>query len=125
MSFVNFSNHPSLDWGLEQREAAERYGTIIDVPFPVVSGEADENTVSGLVRQYAEKILEYKPAAVMCQGEYTLVYGVVTFLRSKGILCLSACSERVVLKTEQNGDTSRKETEYHFVRFRQFVEIDF
>ena len=34
--FLNFSNHPSDRWNKAQRQAAERYGEIRDVPFPDV-----------------------------------------------------------------------------------------
>ena len=34
--FVNCSNHPSNRWSETQTKAAEEYGKIIDVPFPVV-----------------------------------------------------------------------------------------
>ena len=35
--FINFSNHPSANWGTEQINEAEKYGRIVDLPFPAVS----------------------------------------------------------------------------------------
>lgn len=34
--FINFTNHSSEKWSGEQRMAAERYGEIVDIPFPSV-----------------------------------------------------------------------------------------
>ena len=34
--FVNCSNHPSGGWLKAQKDAAEKYGTITDIPFPAV-----------------------------------------------------------------------------------------
>lgn len=34
--FINFSNHPSILWAEEERNAALKYGTIEDLAFPQV-----------------------------------------------------------------------------------------
>lgn len=47
--FVNFSNHPSENWSNEQISAAKCIvsgGSIVDIAFPQVSGEADESEIS-------------------------------------------------------------------------------
>ena len=113
--FVNFTNHPSQAWDGKQREAAERYGTITDVPFPGVDASGDEAYIAGLAEECLDKILQLHPAAVLCQGEFTLAYRVITGLKEKGIPVLAACSTRNV-KTEGN----RKETIFVFERFREY-----
>ena len=55
--FVNCSNHPSRLWSVMQRETAEKYGEIVDVPFPAV---ACDLTDSGL-EELAEQIKGEKP----------------------------------------------------------------
>ena len=55
------------------------------------------------------------PDAVLCQGEFCLVYRVVSLLKEKNITVLAACSERCVI---QNGD--RKEVTFSFRRFRRY-----
>ena len=113
--FVNFTNHPSRMWDERQREAAERYGTITDIPFPGVEASGDEAYIAGLAEEYLDKILRFHPAAVLCQGEFTLAYRVITGLKEKGIPVLAACSTRNV-RTEGN----RKEAIFVFERFREY-----
>ena len=100
---VNFTNHPSSQWGERQLREAEKYGDIVDVPFPAVDPEEDEAYIGVLA------------SAVLCQGEFCLVYRVVSLLKEKNITVLAACSERCVI---QNGD--RKEVTFSFRRFRRY-----
>ena len=37
--FINCSNHPSRYWSREQIEAAEQYGEVVDIRFPIVDPE--------------------------------------------------------------------------------------
>lgn len=113
--FINFTNHPSDMWGEKQRKAAMEYGEIIDIPFPSVSPQGDENYIDRLARQYIQKILELRPRAVLCQGEFCLAYQVISKLRKKGIQVLAACSERIVKDAGQS-----KEVMFVFGQFRQY-----
>ena len=118
--FINFTNHPSAKWSSEQREAAETYGEIRDMPFPDVEPDGDEEYVSRLAEQYVTEILASRPAAVLCQGEMTLSFAVADALRREGITVLAACSERATAeKAGANGETI-KTIEFRFVRFRKY-----
>ena len=46
MALINFTNHPSGAWSPEQLAAAARYGEIIDISFPAVDPNADEENVT-------------------------------------------------------------------------------
>jgi len=81
--FINFSNHPSANWSKEQINEALKYGEIIDIPFPEVDPKLDTEEISQLACEYTKKILEYKPVAVLCQGEMTLSFKVVEKLNQK------------------------------------------
>ncbi len=94
--FINLSNHPSEKWDRTQTEAAEAYGLIIDMPFPAVDPKATSEEIRNLGREYAEKIMEYDPAAVMCQGEFTLCYTIIKELKERGVTVLAACARRMV-----------------------------
>jgi len=118
--FINFSNHPSTGWGKEQITEASKYGEIIDISFPDVDPELDSEDISRLACKYAEKILEYKPAAVMCQGEMTLCFKVVEILKSKGILVLAACSAREASSETLEDGSVVKTHKFRFVRFRSY-----
>ena len=86
--FVNLTNHPSERWSEEQREAAEEYGKIVDIPFPNISPQADEEDLMQLVDEYYEKIQELNDnqIVVLIQGEMTFTYRMVEKLKSEYLL---------------------------------------
>lgn len=81
--FINCSNHPSANWCREQRESAEIYGKIEDFPFPDVDPGWDSTQIRVCAEKICREILENKPNAVMCQGEFTLTYAIVEQLKGK------------------------------------------
>ena len=99
MIFVNFSNHASCNWSQEQLCEAGKYGEIIDLPFPSVPAEMEEEGIACLADKCVEKIMASSqgtaPAAVMCQGEFTLAFAVTKRLRKMNIPVVAACSERI------------------------------
>ena len=113
--FINFSNHPSDKWDNSQREAALEYGEIIDIPFPNVDPDFSELDIDLLSDKYVREITEYDPAAVMCQGEFTLCFSLAQKLQALGITVLSACSKRDVV--EKDG---KKISVFRFVKFREY-----
>ena len=46
--FINHTNHPSSRWEEGQRQAAEAYGTIVDLPFPRIPADWDAQAVHRL-----------------------------------------------------------------------------
>lgn len=120
--FVNFSNHPSKNWSNEQISAAKRIvsgGSIVDIAFPQVSGEADESEISRTANKYAKEIISLNPSAVMCQGEFGICLEVVTTLKNNGIKVLYSCSERKTVETVIDNITE-KTSVFKFVRFREY-----
>lgn len=122
MVFINFSNHPSDKWDEKQRTEAEKFGPIIDIPFPYVSAEGDEDYIRQLAEESVERILEAeKPLeAVLVQGEFNLTYAVVKRLLDMHIRVLSACAERNVLFTIMDNGETVKESRFVFTRFREY-----
>ena len=118
--FINFSNHPSARWSRSQLSAAEAYGRVMDEPFPIVPADMDEAGVARLADEAAERILARKPAAVLCQGEFTLAFAVTERLKAKGVTVLAASSDRVIeTERDENGET-RKVSVFRFTRFRKY-----
>jgi len=122
--FINYTNHPSARWSEKQRAEAEKYGEIIDIPFPEVSPFDSVEKVEQRARLALEKIEETlgdekENSVVLCQGEYGLVYGLVKLLQQKQIKVVSAVSERVVNEYFENG-ISRKIVEFNFQGFREY-----
>lgn len=99
--FVNVSNHPSDLWGSRQIESAQKYGTIVDIPFPKVDANADESEIRNIAEQKYNEILQVyrnsdgefeekgssqygaavKGLTVMVQGEFTVTYLLVGLLK--------------------------------------------
>lgn len=116
--FVNFSNHPSEGWSPDQQKEALSIGdTIVDVPFPMVDPHDSDQEIQSLARIFADQIIHLQPAAVMCQGEFTLAYNVTKILMDQGIRVLAACAVRDV--EEVNGE---RRSRFTFVRFRDFAD---
>lgn len=115
--FVNLSNHPSSNWDATQRQAAEQYGAIVDVPFPAVPAGEDEAYIRKLSDELVQKVMQYQPGAVLCQGEFTLAYSVIRTLKARGVCVLAACSERNVVT---HGNT--KQVVFRFERFREYMD---
>lgn len=114
-TFVNFTNHPSDKWEPQQRQSALAYGEIIDMPFPEVKAEADEDEIAEMAADCVHKILELDPCSVLCQGEFCLTFQVVKMLKEQGITVLAACSRR-----EVRVYGNKKEVTFRFVRFRRY-----
>lgn len=120
-SFVNFSNHSSDKWGIEQFNAAREYGEIIDIPFPILEKGLSEDDIENIGNEYIARILEHNPVAVMCQGEFTLTFYVVCGLLRQNVTCLSACSQRISKETVLEDGRVQKESLFVFDKFRRFV----
>ena len=119
--FINFSNHSSVDWSKDQLKAAKEYGRIVDIPFPDVSPDMDENDITVLANQCVELILSQNPKVVMCQGEFTLSYAVITKLKEKDVVCVAACSKREVKSAIQENGSTKRVSIFSFVRFREYA----
>lgn len=116
MNFINFTNHPVDTWDERQIASAEAYGKIVEFPFPMVKAGSDELEIMALAESAVEKIMDMEPAAVLCQGEFTLAYAVIVRLKQKGVKVLAACSERMVEINEEG----KKVVSFHFERFREY-----
>lgn len=117
--FINHSNHPSQAWGNKQREEAERYGAIVDMPFPDINPQATIEEIKALAIENGEAILAKKPKAVLCQGEFTYTYQLVKFLQDHGVLALAACSKRQV-QAWKEGEEEHKSVVFVFTQFRNY-----
>lgn len=121
--FVNFSNHPSSKWSKEQIDAASEYGEIIDVAFPSLGTDINENDIRIIGEECVANILEKNPAIVMCQGEFTLTFYVVNELMRIGITCVSACTKRISKEIMLDDGSVHKESLFVFEGFRKYVCI--
>lgn len=117
--FLNFSNHPSHLWGQEQKEAAEQFEQIEDLPFPQVGANWSSEEVCKLAESYADQILKKHPDCVLCQGEFCLSWHVIELLKKAGITVVAACSERITEEVYGEKGTEKKSV-FRFVQFREY-----
>ena len=113
--FVNYSNHPSSKWSEEQLAAANEIGTIVDILFPDVDPSATKEDITNMARESVNEIVAYDPTAVLCQGEFTLCFSVVSMLKQRGIKVVAACSKRMVEETPKG-----KISKFTFEQFREY-----
>lgn len=116
---VNLSNHPFSLWSDSQKEAASIYGPTVDLQFPSVSPEADEEEISRLADIYMERILsmaEPTDMTVHIMGEQTLCFALICRLNSLGIPCIASCSARDVTMQPDG----LKLVNFKFIRFRKY-----
>lgn len=118
--FINLSNHPSDCWSQAQTTAAKAYGEIVDMPFPAVPTSMSSREIHELAEEISREIISLKPNAVMCQGEMTLFFAVVTILKANGITVLAACTERNSREIMNDSGKSIKISEFEFKGFREF-----
>lgn len=116
---INLSNHPSAKWSAKQLQAAHQFGDIVDLPFPDVNPEADEQSVIALANSYASKVetlASEDEVTVHVMGEMNFIYSFVKRMRERGIACVASTTKRIV-KELPNG---QKESVFQFVKFRRY-----
>jgi len=118
---INHTNHPSDKWSDKQKQAAEIFGGVEDVPFPVVSAKYTEYEIKKLVEAQASLIICKHPQAVLCQGEYSYTYAMITKLKTMGIKVIAACSSRVTLEYVDADQYTHRESQFEFIQFREYI----
>ncbi len=121
--FVNYSNHASGKWPEKQRREAQKYGEIVDVPFPDIPVSATTEEVEVIADKEFQRIQEVigteESAVVLCQGEFTLAYHIISLCRRHRIPAVCAVSQRVVHEMNE-GDVVHKSVEFRFQGFRRY-----
>ena len=119
---INLTNHPLSRWSDKQKAAAEVYGEIVDLPFPIIDETGDETyiNIKELVEEYFQRIMklsEGREVFVHLMGEMTFSFALVALLLRNGVVCLASTTKRIV-KTDAMG--TNKEVVFQFERFRRF-----
>ncbi len=118
--FINCTNHPYEKWAVQQKEEAKQWGEVIDLPFPQVASDGTLEEIKELAENIVEKILEFQPCTVLCQGEFTLTYQIVSLLKLHNIESVAACSDRVTYEETAADGTMKKVSCFKFVQFRRY-----
>lgn len=113
---INLSNHPMATWSDKQKqEAIQRYGTIKDIAFPLISPSADISRVLDLVSKYENQIVKLEPSAVHVMGELTFVFALTYRLKRRNITCIASTSLRRVEEIKGG-----KKVFFDFEKFREY-----
>lgn len=116
--FINLTNHPSEKWSEEQLKAAQRYGEIVDMSFPIIEPTFTKEDVMFLVKECADTIMGIKDGdtVVHVMGEMTFTYNIVNVLKPLGVICLASTTERNTVMMPDG----KKISEFKFVQFREY-----
>ena len=115
--FINLTNHPSVEWGEEQLRAAEAFGEIVDMPFPVIDPESTSEEVNILAEMTIKQIRSLNANPVVhVMGEMTFTYALVFRLKALGIRCMASTTVRTV-RMMPGG---KKISEFKFVQVRDY-----
>lgn len=116
--FVNLTNHPSAEWEDAQRRAALALApTLVDLTFPTVPPDADEEAIDALAKETTGR-LPAGASHVLLQGEWTLTVALLRALQGRRLTCLAATTDRDVTVDADGAKTSH----FRFVRFRRYAD---
>jgi len=84
--------------GEKQKKAAEIYGKCIDLPFPLIDPQGDEQYIDRLAGEYFNEVIRYRgevneEIVVHLMGEMTFVFSLLEKLKNEGIRCIASTTE--------------------------------
>lgn len=119
---INLSNHPSNSWtDLQLKTSKELYGKIIDIDFPQIPPDIDEDLILSLANDYKDICLDMLSSstdsknAVHIMGELTFVFNLVNLLKNKNVTCIASTTDRNSIVMD-----SSKISTFNFFRFREY-----
>lgn len=119
---INLSNHPLNSWSKKQIDTAKKiYSEIIDLDFPQIPPDADEELITALADDYRDICIDIlssskdKNNAIHLMGEMTFSFKLVNKLKENKITCVASTTDRN--SQELNGT---KISKFNFIRFREY-----
>lgn len=124
---INFSNHPYIHWSEKQKlSAGQLFGEIVDIPFPTISPESNEEVLLKMAKEYLNQILNFKRThndiTVHIMGEFTFTFIMIQLLHQHNIPCYASTTKRLV-KEIVDGNMVKKVSIFEFVSFRKYLTI--
>ncbi|MCX8081591.1 MAG: CRISPR-associated protein [Bacteroidia bacterium] len=125
---INFSNHPFSNWPQNQKELAlNTYGEVVDVLFPNINPDDDQDELLLLGKKYVSEIKSLiqkhsENVAIHIMGELTFTYIMVALLQKENIDCVASTTRRIT-KEIKTDDKIIKTSEFQFIRFRKYPRI--
>lgn len=121
---INFTNHPYSIWNTPQREAARIYGEVKDISFPQIEPSATSEELRSLTEEYAAKIEELHPDAVLTAGEFTFAFMIIDKLLRDGVKVICSCSKRITTEVKNTDGTNEKKAVFLFEGFREYSHYE-
>jgi len=119
---LNLSNHPSNNWSDIQIITANKlYGKVVDMDFPHIPPEADEDFIDALANQYKDICIDIissskdKINVVHIMGELTFCVSLIQGLKKDNITCVASTTNRNSIESD-----GVKLSEFGFVKFRTY-----
>jgi len=122
---INLSNHPSANWSRNQLAEGEKYGQVIDLPFPYVNPTFETFEIIDLVKSFEKQVMAMlinkndELHAVHLMGELTFCFALIARLQNIGITCIGSTTKRIAIELPNGSKTSF----FEFVRFREYDKI--
>lgn len=116
--FINLSNHPVATWSDQQKNEAEKFGTIVEMPFPQIDPMATADEVFTIAQTFYDKVMainaETPVAGVHLMGEFTFTHALVDLFNFNAT---PDCTIRCFVST-----TVRRADKFDLFQFKQFRE---
>lgn len=119
--FINCTNHPSTGWNRDQMKEAEKYGQVVDYPFPRVLSDQTDEELDRDADEVVKEMLTMSPATVLCQGDFVMTYKLILRLKENNIKVMAAYSDREVVEKLQADGSVMKKTIFRFAGFREYT----
>lgn len=119
LKFANISNHPFSRWEKEQLAAATAMvnnGELLEFPFPAVPATVTAKEICCMAKAIAADVIGMGCTHAMVQGQMNLTFKLVEELKSVGVQCYAAVSDR---NTKENRDGT-KTVSFDFVQFLEY-----
>ncbi len=118
---INCTNHPYEIWTDKLKEAAGRYGVVVDLLFPKIDPRMTTEELRELTRDTADRIIELHPDAVLLAGEYTFAFMLADRLLQDGIRVLSIRNRRQVTENRRPDGSNEKKSIFIFEAFGEYA----
>ncbi|MGN0362547.1 MAG: hypothetical protein ACI4ET_06870 [Bilifractor sp.] len=125
--FINISNHPSVSWPDSEKREAERYGQVIDIPFPEIRIEYSSEQIDALVEETMKKlqavaggIPKGRRIVVMAEGEFVFTYRLVSKIKQTEMIPVAAITRRVSREKVDATGAVIKTSQFIFEGFRRY-----
>ena len=121
---INYTNHPSNKWSVEQTEdALQQWTGIIDFAFPVIEPEWNREELETTFNNFLEEVKEMmacegrelESADFLVMGDFRYTYDTVNRLKEMGLLVFSHAGRRNVVETD-----NKTISQFKFIRFVEY-----